>query len=129
LQLANIWQDEAVDLGKNRIYQPQDECERFGVDGEDLATQTRSEGFKKALAFQVERTRRIFTEGKPLGLALSGRLGVEIRLTWLTGMTILKKIEHADFDVFHRRPKLTRRDFARMLATALSQKRYVRFER
>lgn len=128
LQLANFWQDVAIDLRKNRIYLPQEECERFGVDGESLASQTRSPGFKQLLAYQIERTRQIFREGKPLGLVLSGRLGLEIRLTWLAGMHILTKIESRDYDVFYRRPKLTKRDFARMLAVALSKKRYERHD-
>ena len=36
LQLANHWQDVAVDLEKDRIYLPQEDLARFGVSEEEL---------------------------------------------------------------------------------------------
>ena len=51
-----------------------------------------------------------------------GRLGndlkLELALIWLIGTTILDKIEAADFDVFTRRPEITTRDKAKVLAKA-----------
>ena len=36
LQLANFWQDVAIDLEKNRIYFPREDLRKFGVTHEDL---------------------------------------------------------------------------------------------
>lgn len=127
LQLANFWQDVAVDLTKDRIYLPQDETERFGVNLDDLYTHKTTDAFKRLMGFQIERTRDIFLKGKELGLALDGKLGVEIRLTWLTGTLILRKIQEAGYDIFNHRPKLTKMDFAKMFFIALSKRRYDKF--
>ncbi|HXM89854.1 MAG TPA: squalene/phytoene synthase family protein, partial [Candidatus Acidoferrum sp.] len=45
LQLANFWQDVAVDLDKGRIYFPRRDMERFGVTPADLAAHTSSREF------------------------------------------------------------------------------------
>ena len=41
---------------------------------------------------------------------VSGRLRFELRATWLGGNRILDKLESAGFDVFAKRPTLTRAD-------------------
>lgn len=127
LQLANFWQDVALDLKKGRIYLPEEDRDKYHVTEEELAAKRVDEAFKNLMNFQVERTEAIFLKGKDLGLRLRGLLGVEIRLTWLSGMTILKKIRAADCDVFHKRPTLSKADFARLLLVALSKRRYAKF--
>lgn len=127
LQLANFWQDVAVDLKKNRIYLPLNEMERFGITIEQLENAEINDAFKRLMGFQIERTREIFLKGKELGLVLQGKLGLEIRLTWLTGTHILKKIVQAGYDVFNKRPTLTKADFAKMFWIAISRKRYDKF--
>jgi squalene synthase HpnC len=127
LQLANFWQDVAVDAKKDRIYLPEDELRTYSVSEADLLAGKATENFKKLLKFQVERTREFFRMGQGLGLIIRGRLGVELRLTWLAGMRILDLIEGNDYDVFQRRPILRRGDFIKMLWIALSRKRYERY--
>lgn len=122
LQLANFWQDVFIDLKKDRIYLPQDEMERFGVDV--LKLENKKNNLKKLLAFQIQRTRQIFKEGAPLGLVLKGRLGIEIRLTWLTGNLILDKIEVNDFDIAQHRPELKKTDFIKLLPKAIFKNIY-----
>lgn len=127
LQLANFWQDVAIDLEKDRIYLPQDEMQSFGVSEDDLSDHVFDNHFKDLMEFQVERTRQIFLKGKDLGNVLAGRLGVEIRLTWLAGMSVLKQLAAVEYDVFLKRPKLEKMDFVRLLPIALSQKRFEKF--
>ena len=127
LQLTNFWQDIAIDLKKNRIYLPQDECDKFDVPIMALFNHTYNTNFKRLMQYQFERTRDIFNSGKPLGLYLKGKLGVEIRLTWLTGATVLKKIRAVNYDVFNSRPTLKKIDFIKLLFTAISRKRYEKF--
>lgn len=111
LQLANFWQDVAVDVEKNRVYLPQEDMLKFGYTESFLFEKKYSDQFKRLMAFQVERTEAIFREGKKLLPSLRGRFGFEIRLTWLGGMTILKKIRQANGNVFDHRPQLTKMDF------------------
>jgi phytoene/squalene synthetase len=37
LQLINFWQDVEIDSRKNRIYLPQDEMQRYGVNEQQIA--------------------------------------------------------------------------------------------
>lgn len=121
LQLANFWQDVAVDIKKDRIYLPQEEMMRFGVTEEDLRNRRFSAAYADLLRFQVERTREIFALGQTLPAQVRGRLAVELRLTWLGGMRILERIEALGYDTLNARPKITTSDklvlFLRALVT------------
>ncbi len=119
LQLANFWQDVGVDLKKDRIYLPENERETHGVSEKSLFAGQADAAYKSLLKFQVERTQEIFDRGRPLTRELHGKLRVEIRLTWLGGTTILRKIEAADYDTLNHRPKLGKVDMALLLARAL----------
>ena len=106
LQLANFWQDVSVDLGKDRIYIPVDDQNRFCVTEEQLFSGQATPQFRDCLKFQVDRAQAFFDEGKPLPRALDKKLSWEIRLTWLGGTSILKKIRRQNYDTLSRRPKL-----------------------
>jgi hypothetical protein len=47
-----------------------------------------------------------------------GRLGLELRVTWLGGVRILERLAQVDYDVFNRRPSLGARDAAVILSRA-----------
>ncbi len=119
LQLANFWQDVGVDLEKNRIYLPEDERGKFGVTEADLRERKADERYRALLKFQVERTQTFFDQGEPLTQKLSGLLRLEIRLTWLGGTKILRKIETQNYDTLTRRPKLGKADMALLFFRAL----------
>lgn len=119
LQLANFWQDVAVDIAKDRVYLPVDEMARFGVTGDDLRDRRFSERYASLLKFQVERTREIFEQGRLLPSLVGGRLSVELRLTWLGGMRVLERIEELGYDTLNRRPVITGLDKTMLLARAL----------
>lgn len=127
LQLANFWQDVGVDLQKDRIYIPTIDLERYNLTEQDLFQMRSIESFKRLMVYEVERTWELFQQGKPLGLNLPGKLGVEIRLTWLGGVSILKKIREQGYNTLQQRPKLTRMEFAKLLWVALSKNRYRKF--
>ena len=119
LQLANFWQDVAVDLKKDRIYLPENERESHGVSEKSLFALEADAAYRSLLKFQVDRTQEIFDQGKPLTKELRGKLRVEIRMTWLGGTTILRKIEALDYDTLNQRPKLGKVEMAMLLAKAL----------
>ena len=70
------------------------------------------------MSFQVRRARELFEQGHPLPERVAPDLRLQLRLTWLGGMAILKKIEAVKYDVFHRRPTISKLDFARLYLKA-----------
>jgi squalene synthase HpnC len=120
LQLANFWQDVGVDLGKDRIYLPQDDRDRFGVTEKSLFARRADDSYRKLLAFQVARTQEIFDQGGPLTKKLRGLLRLEIRLTWLGGAKILRKIEALHFDTLNHRPTVGKADMTLLFFQALT---------
>jgi squalene synthase HpnC len=120
LQLINFWQDVNVDYTKDkRVYLPQDEMARFGVNEQHLRDKTCDDAWKALLSFQTKRTRDLMLQGAPLGRSLPGRVGLEIRATVQGGLKILDKIERADYDVFRRRPTLKSFDWPLLLLKAV----------
>jgi len=127
LQLANHWQDVAIDLEKDRIYLPQEDLKRFGVSEEWLNGRGGGGGrgrdkhdhvldhnlaFKNLMAHEVARAKALFAEGRALPERVTGRLKYELRMTLRGGMRVLDKIEGVQYDVFRNRPVVTRRDWA-----------------
>ena len=126
LQLANHWQDVAVDLAKDRVYLPEEDFLRFGVAVDDLKAHTAGEPLRRLMEFEVDRARSMFLRGKPLCTAVSGRLGLELRAIWMGGWRILERIEQNRYDVLARRPVITMGDKFRILATALRREAFRR---
>ena len=106
LQLTNFWQDVRPDYERGRIYLPQQQAALFAADERDLSRPETSGPWRLALAAAVARTRALYEAGRPLCDALSGRLRLELRATWLGGVRILGRIERQDFDVLSHRPRL-----------------------
>lgn len=123
LQLINFWQDVGIDIGKGRIYLPQEDLARFGVDEDAIAQAAAGPAWRALMRFEVERARALMLEGAPLATRLPGRIGWELRLVVQGGLRILEAIERADYDVFRRRPQLKRFDWAVLLWRALRMRR------
>jgi phytoene/squalene synthetase len=95
LQLVNFWQDIAIDYAKGRVYLPQDEMRRFGVTEQHIAGRRCDEAWRALIQSQIARARDMLKAGEPLGRALPGRIGLEIRATVQGGLRILEKLERA----------------------------------
>jgi squalene synthase HpnC len=120
LQLINFWQDVDLDYTRDqRVYLPQDEMARHGVTERHLAEKKCDDPWRSLLKYQIERARAMMLCGAPLGRALPGRVGLEIRATVQGGLRILDKIEKADYDVFRRRPVLNGFDWPLLLLKAV----------
>ena len=119
LQLINFWQDVAIDWRKNRVYLPQDEMQRYGLNESQIAAGDTSGPWKALMRFQVERARGLMQSGTPLGRALPGRIGLEIRTIVEGGLRILEKIDKVEGDVYHHRPVLSAFDWPLLLLRAL----------
>ncbi|MCH8346184.1 MAG: squalene synthase HpnC [Chloroflexi bacterium] len=108
LQLTNFWQDVGRDLGKDRIYIPLEEMERFHYSEDDLLAARFDGRLRDLMAFQVRRTRELFRSGLELIPRVRGRLRLDLRLFSLGGLALLDAIEDSGYDVLNRRPKLSR---------------------
>lgn len=119
LQLVNFWQDVAIDLKKDRIYLPQDELEKYGVNEAQLFAGHSNPAFSRLMAFQCNRTRKMLRAGSPLGRALPGRIGLEIRTIVLSADRILTKLQQVNYDVYSARPTLGTLDWPIILYQAI----------
>jgi squalene synthase HpnC len=106
LQLTNFWQDLKTDVERGRIYLPADERTAHGAREDDLRGDVLTPEWRRALAAAVSRTRELFDAGRPVCDGIGGRLGWELRATWLGGIRILDKLERAGFDSVRTRPTL-----------------------
>jgi hydroxysqualene synthase len=119
LQLTNFWQDLAIDWQRGRLYVPVDVSGASGAAEADLGRGDLSPAWRAALTESAARTRTLFEEGRAVCDAVHGRLRLELRATWLGGVTILERCEAVGFDVFHARPALRSRDIPGLVARAL----------
>lgn len=115
LQLTNFYQDIKIDLEKDRIYLPEDEMQKFGVDEKSFVKDENNSNFKSLLRYQIERADMLFQEGKKLIPFLPRSLKYQIKWTILGGEEILKKIRSIDYEVLTTRPKLTKIDYLRLM--------------
>ncbi len=119
LQLINFYQDLAQDYAEHgRIYIPQEELQRFGVDEGHFRAQRTDLGMQRLMQHQYDRAFKLLRAGAPLAKRLSGRCGFELRLTVLGGRRILEYLDKNRTDVFVR-PRLTRVDWLKMVWLAL----------
>ncbi len=118
LQFVNFWQDVALDWAKGRVYLPQEDLARFGVSERQIAEGRADRRWSELMAFECARARDLLLAGAPLGGALPGRLGLEIRAVVAGGAAIADKIEAVKGDVFAARPVLRPWDWARIVARA-----------
>ncbi|MCY4575616.1 MAG: squalene synthase HpnC [Chloroflexi bacterium] len=108
LQLANFWQDVKRDHAMGRIYLPQEDMRRFGYTEEELARGEYTPAFRNLMAFQVDRTRRLFDNGLPLVDTLEDIFKLHVKLFTLGGVRVLDAIERQHYDVLSRRPTVTK---------------------
>ena len=108
LQLANFWQDVRRDYAMGRIYIPQEDMRQFGYTEEELSRGECTPAFRELMAFQVERTRRLFDEGFALVETLEGISRLHVTLFTLGGRRVLDAIKRQDYDVLTKRPTVTK---------------------
>lgn len=122
LQLANFWQDVAVDHGKGRIYLPLEDLRRFGVAEEQIAEGRATPEFLAMMAFEVERAREWFRRGLPLKDEVAKHLALDIELFSRGGMEILNAIERQGYDVLKQRPVISKPRKLWLVVSAFARK-------
>jgi squalene synthase HpnC len=119
LQLANFWQDVTVDAEKDRIYAPLQDLRTMGLSEREYLKGPLTEAHRELMVFEVDRTWRLFREGRPLADGAPGVLRFWLRAVWLGGTRILEKIEARRWDVWSARPALSAWDGAVLLPRLL----------
>lgn len=114
LQLANFWQDVSGDRQRGRMYVPLEDCRRFGFGDVDFAAADAIAAFQGLMAFEVDRAEQWLRAGLPLVDRLPRWLAGDIWLIAHGGLKILDKIRAVEFDVWTRRPQVSRWDQARL---------------
>jgi squalene synthase HpnC len=119
LQLANFWQDVAVDYAKGRIYLPLEGLVKFGVTETDIAERRATRQFREMMKFEVARARDWFRRGLPLAGKVDKHLALDIELFSRGGIAVLDAIERRNYDVLTQRPAISKPTKLRLLARAL----------
>jgi squalene synthase HpnC len=114
LQLANFWQDVAIDFAKGRIYLPRSDMERFGVAPSDLRDGRVTPQFTALMKHEVGCARRMLVDGGALSRLVARPLRRDILMFAGGGLAILRAIERVGYDVFRARPRLTRFDYVKL---------------
>lgn len=119
LQLANFWQDVAVDWQKGRVYLPLESLRRFGATEQQIAERRFTPEFRELMEFEVARAREWFERGLPLAKMVDRELALDIELFTRGGQAILNAIEKQDYDVLKSRPVVSKARKMGLLARAL----------
>src|SRR5580692_4203017 len=122
LQLANFWQDVAVDYEKDRIYFPLADMRRFGVDEATIARRNFTPQFRDLMRYEVDYTRQMFAQGMPLIGRVDRELALDLDLFSRGGLEILHAIEQQDYNVLRARPSISKGRKIALMLRALSGK-------
>jgi squalene synthase HpnC len=123
LQLTNFWQDFGRDWRGGRLYVPREVFAACGAREEDLAAGRMTPEWAEALARAVCFTRDLFASGRRVCDEVGGRLGIELKLTWLGGARILDEVDRTRDRALAARPTLGRWDVPPLLWQAVRWRR------
>ncbi len=121
LQLANFWQDVRRDYERGRIYIPQEICRRYGWNESRFAAGKCDSQFRELLKLLVAQADAMLAAGRPLVNQVSAELSLPVQLFIGGGQAILAAIERNRYDVWSRRPTVSRWTKLRLAATAYLQ--------
>jgi phytoene synthase len=121
LQLINIVRDVAEDWILGRVYLPQDELARFGVDEDDIARALVTPEWRELMGFQAERARVHLGEGLTLLDHLDRRSAACVATFAGLYRSTLDRIENDGFNVFGGAPTLSPVAKLRVVGAALTR--------
>ena len=108
MQLTNILRDVGEDLDDDRIYLPEEDLERFGLDERDLRARRVDDRFRALMEYEIARARALYDRGRALIPLLTSRRGQAAFTFAVEAYSgILGKIRAAGYDVFHGRAHLS----------------------
>jgi squalene synthase HpnC len=106
LQLTNFWQDFGRDWRTGRLYVPREEQIACGAAEKELEAGQITPAWSCVLQRAAAVTRERFEEGRRVCDGVTGRLRLELRLTWLGGARILERVDRGRDRLLDVRPAL-----------------------
>jgi phytoene synthase len=100
MQLTNILRDIKEDKEVDRIYIPQDEIRRFGLDTNHFYEERMSENFRKLMKYQIDRAHQYYDEADQGIKMLDRDAQFAIYSASKIYRGILRKIELQDYNPF-----------------------------
>ena len=125
LQLTNVSRDVGDDLGRDRVYIPQEELHTFGVTEHDLFARRPTESIRRLMEFQIARAESYFRAAEPLLDELSCDARFPVLLMGGIYATVLRKLRRDPLVVLQRRLSLTRRQKIGVVAARLLRPHFV----
>ncbi len=119
LQLTNIVRDVGEDLGRGRIYLPQDEIQQAGYSEVELCARVKNDAFLRLMAFQCQRIRGHFDHAAHLIPLVEEDARRALALMRNVYVALLDRIESAPFDVLDRPIRLSRREKSAVVLNTL----------
>lgn len=119
LQLVNFWQDITRDRLAGRIYLPEEDLRRHGVDEAMLAEAPAAAAVRSLVCEEVAWARECFAAGSRLPAVAPPALRPAIALFLAGGLAVADAIEAAGFDTLSRRPTVGRLTKLRLAGRAL----------
>ena len=126
MQLTNILRDVREDMTLGRIYLPGEDLARFNYSEAELSRYEFTPAFRDLMKFQVERARDYFQRSEALFPLIDTQPRYCPVLLKRLYSKILDRIESQGYDVFSRRPALSRLQKLCMLMTAARDARKAR---
>lgn len=129
-QLTTFLQDLSLDLDRGRLYIPQEDLVHFDLRRDALLASRMSgaaadldplstRAFCELLRFQTARARACYERSRPLLSRIENDLGIELSLTFHSGLALLDKIDALGAGLLRERPTLGKTERARVAARAL----------
>ena len=106
-QLTNIIRDVGEDAMLGRIYLPVSELQQFDVKAHEILKRQYSDRFTALMRFQAERAHRLYDEAFALLPDADRRTQKPGLMMASIYRTLLREIEHENFQVLHQRIRLT----------------------
>jgi squalene synthase HpnC len=119
LQVVEHLQDVAEDLGRGRVYLPQEDLRTFGVTEADLAAPASTPSVRRLMRFEVARATSLLREGAALPATLPPMARLAVAGYVSGGLAALQAIERGGYDVLGARPRPSRVRRAAALVRAL----------
>ena len=112
-QLTNFLRDVNEDLDRGRVYIPQEDVRRFGV---DLSRRECTPQFSELMKFEIARSRSLYASADNGIAMLPNRSARCIRAARVLYSRILDRIEQQQYDVFAKRASVSTVQKALMVA-------------
>ncbi len=119
LLMTRFWRDLSLDLKRDHVYIPEEDFQAFGYTEADLRMGVCNGKFRELMKFEINRTRALFEQARPLPDKLPRLLAWQVRLSWYGGRETLRRIRKRGFDTITHRPLLSRWDWLPLILRAV----------